>query len=325
MIHYVKNNSDTWLALPWKQYERNTLRLQKRIYKASQMDNPAKVLKLQQLMFASYQTRMLAIRQVTQLNQGKKMAGIDGKKELSNAERFELEKELHLNAKNWKHCPLREVAIPKSNGSQRILKIPTMKDRAWQCVIKMVIEPAHEAKFHEKSSKKPRFFIGFRPGRGTHDAQKRLFLNLSSRANGKVKKVIELDIEKCFDRINHQTLLDKIDAPKRLKTLLARCFKVGVHPGYPKHGTSQGGVVSPFLANIALNGIETIHPSIRYADDMIFILKPHDNENQILDHIETFLKSRGMNISEKKTRITAATKGFDFLGWHFKRPQRWPI
>jgi RNA-directed DNA polymerase len=91
-----------------------------------------------------------------------------------------------------------------------------------------------------------------------------------------------------------------------------------VNPEFPEQGTPQGGVVSPLLANIALNGIEDIHQSVRYADDMVIILKPEDSAEKILDRISQFLTERGMKVSEKKTRLTATTDGFDFLGWHFK-------
>jgi len=79
-----------------------------------------------------------------------------------------------------------------------------------------------------------------------------------------------------------------------------------------------GGVVSPLLANIALNGIEDIHQSVRYADDMVFVLKPNDNAELILEKISQFLAERGMKVSEKKTKLSRTTDGFDFLGWHFK-------
>jgi RNA-directed DNA polymerase len=88
--------------------------------------------------------------------------------------------------------------------------------------------------------------------------------------------------------------------------------------GFPDQGTPQGGVVSPLLANIALNGIEEIHQSVRYADDMVIILKPNDDADAILNRISEFLAQRGMNVSERKTNITSTTDGFDFLGWHFK-------
>lgn len=304
--------SENWLALPWNRFQREHYRLQKRIYEASRKQDLANVINLQRLLLNSYYARMLAIRQVTQLNNGKgTAAGIDGKCGLTNRERFQLERELAQKAKNWKHQGLRKVAIPKSNGKTRILKIPTISDRAWQCLIKQVLEPAHEASFHERS-------YGFRPGRGTHDVQKYLFLNLKSNANGQTKRVIELDIEKCFDRINHQAILDKVIGPQCVKKSLQFCLKMGIDPDYPKQGTPQGGVVSPLLANIVLNGIESIHPSVRYADDMIYILKPKDDEKKVLEKIHDFLDQRGMKISQAKTKITATTSGFDFLGWHFK-------
>ncbi len=112
--------------------------------------------------------------------------------------------------------------------------------------------------------------------------------------------------------------MERLIAPSGIKTGIYRCLKAGVNPEFPEQGTPQGGVVSPILANIALNGIEDIHQSIRYADDMVFILKPKDNAIGILDRISQFLAQRGMNVSEKKTKLTASTQGFDFLGWHFK-------
>jgi len=112
--------------------------------------------------------------------------------------------------------------------------------------------------------------------------------------------------------------MERLIAPKGIKTGIFRCLKAGVNPEYPEQGTPQGGVASPLLANIALNGIEEIHNSVRYADDMVIILKVQDNAKAILDKISQFLADRGMKVSEKKTKLTASTDGFDFLGWHFK-------
>jgi RNA-directed DNA polymerase len=123
--------------------------------------------------------------------------------------------------------------------------------------------------------------------------------------------------------------MDNLIAPSGLKLGIFRCLKAGTNIGFPDQGTPQGGVVSPLLANIALNGIESIHkyrdqgnrwkePSIRYADDMVIILRPQDDAKAIQERISEFLATRGMNVSEKKTKLTAATDGFDFLGWHFK-------
>jgi RNA-directed DNA polymerase len=332
MIRHSRHTSESWKALPWKKFRRNLFRLQKRVYKAVQVGDKRKARLLQKLILKSTSARFLAIRQVSQLNAGKKTAGIDGKKSLSFEERFNLEELLRMNSGNWKHQGLREIPIPKKDGTTRMLKIPTIADRAWQCLAKYALEPAHEATFHARS-------YGFRTGRSAHDAQMYIFNNLRSKANGIEKRVIELDIEKCFDRINHSAIMDELIAPKSLKLGIFRCLKSGVKPEFPEQGTPQGGVVSPLLANIALNGIESIHryheirgyrittktssssiiePSVRYADDMVIILRPEDDATEILERISEFLRKRGMNVSQKKTKVTAATDGFDFLGWHFK-------
>ncbi|MEH1851638.1 MAG: reverse transcriptase domain-containing protein [Nostoc sp.] len=332
MIRHSYKTSESWKALPWKKFRRNLFRLQKRVYKAVQVGDKRKARSLQKLILKSTSARFLAIRQVSQLNAGKKTAGIDGKKSLTFSERFYLEELLRAKSGDWKHQGLREIPIPKKDGTTRMLKIPTIADRAWQCLAKYALEAAHEATFHARS-------YGFRTGRSAHDAQKYIFQNLNSYANGIEKRVIELDIEKCNDLINHSAIMGELIAPKGLKLGIFRCLKSGVNPEFPEQGTPQGGVVSPLLANIALNGIESIHrynkkqgyritdktpasditePSIRYADDMVIILRPEDDATEILERISEFLRKRGMNVSQKKTKITAATDGFDFLGWHFK-------
>ena len=319
--HIEKLDSESWINLPWKQFLKDLFRLQKRTYKAVRKGDTAKAQSIQKLIMRSRAARFLAIRQVTQLNNGKKTAGIDGKLALDFKERFQLEQELKEKATNWKHQGLRSIPIPKKDGSKRILKVPTISDRAWQCLTKFALEPAHEATFHERS-------YGFRIGRSAHDAQKILFLNLKSNSKGYQKRVIELDISKCFDRISHSSIMKRLIAPKAIKLGIFRCLKAGVNPEFPEQGTCQGGVVSPLLANVALNGIEKIgehringrytSKCVRYADDMVFFLKPKDNATQILDEIKEFLAERGMEISERKTKITASTDGFDFLGWKFQ-------
>ena len=139
------------------------------------------------------------------------------------------------------------MPIPKQDGTTRMLKVPTMADRAWQCLAKYALEPAHEATFHARS-------YGFRTGRSAHNAQKYLFDNLRSTCNGINKRVIELDIEKCFDRINHSAIMDRLIVPRELKLGIFRCLKAGTNVEFPDQGTPQGGVCSPLLANIALNG-----------------------------------------------------------------------
>ena len=319
MTHNI-SYSDNWEFADWKGFQKVLFRLQRRIFKAIKDGDKAKAKRLQKLVLTSHSARMLAIRQVTQLNTGKKTAGIDGKKSLTFKERFQLEDTLKQHTKTWRHQGLREIPIPKKDGTKRILKVPTIADRAWQCLVKYAIEPAHEATFHARS-------YGFRPGRGTHDAQKILQLNLRSNKNGINKRVLEIDIEKCFDRISHKAILDRVIAPEFITGGLRQCLKSGTNPQFPNQGTPQGGVISPLLANIALNGIEKIgeykkkgyiyQTCIRYADDMVFILKPEDSAKKILAKVEEFLVERGMNVSQKKTKVTASTDGFNFLGWKF--------
>ena len=302
--------SELWKKVKWKKLRKNLFRLQRRLFKAIQAGDKRRARNLQKLILKSHAARLLAVRQVSQLNAGKKTAGVDGVKSLNFKQRFALAERL-LKANEWKHSKPREISIPKKDGTTRMLKVPTLADRAWQCLVKYVLEPAHEALFHANS-------YGFRPGRSAHDAQKKIFCNLRSQSKGYEKRILELDIEKCFDRINHTSIMERVIAPNAIKLGLWRCLKAGVNPEFPEQGTPQGGVVSPLLANIALDGIENIHQSIRYADDMVFILKPKDDAEKILKDIEVFLATRGLKVKESKTKLVKSTDGFDFLGWHFK-------
>ena len=329
MVRHSVKTSESWKSLPWKKFRANLFRLQRRVFKAVQVGDKRKAKSLQKLILKSFAARFLAIRQVTQLNAGKKTAGIDGKTALTYEERFNLE--LLLRQRDWYHNKLRQIPIPKKDGSIRYLKVPTIADRAWECLAKYALEPAHEATFHEHS-------YGFRTGRSTHDAQQQVFANLRSTSNGITKRILELDIEKCFDRINHSAIMDNLIAPQRLKTGIFRALKAGINPEFPELGTPQGGVVSPLLANIALNGIEKLHQyhgtkgrkitpntpekdiknaCVRYADDMVFFLRPQDDADKLLEKISQFLAEKGLKVSKKKTKLTASTDGFDFLGWNF--------
>jgi group II intron reverse transcriptase/maturase len=315
-------DSQSWKELPWKKFQRHLFGLQNRLFKAAEIGNTKKIKSIQKLIARSNSIRYISIRQVTQLNSGKKTAGIDGKISLSEKEKMLLAKELQKGWSNWKPNALKSVQIPTKNGKTRIVKISTIRDRAWQCLAKNVIEPAHEAFFHERS-------YGFRPGRSCHDAQKFLHQNLNSNIYDREKEAIEvieleLDIKNCFDRINHNSLMTKIIAPGTIKLGLFRSLKIGLHPEFPDQSLqnilqeSKEGMIGPLLANIMLNGIEKIHKSVRYADDMIFIIKKEENKEEILNKISEFLIENGLKINLDKTKITSTKTGFNFLGWHFQ-------
>jgi RNA-directed DNA polymerase len=216
------NPVDKWKSIPWRKLRKIVFRLQVRIFKAQKNENKKLVRKLQKLLLSSKAAKLLAIRQVTQLNMGKKTAGVDGKKALEPAQRLALFEMLVQNWKQWKHQPLKRVYIPKADGTRRGLGIPTISDRAYQCLLKYALEPSAEAMFNAHS-------YGFRPGRSCHDVQKRLFSNLNSaQANGKSKRILELDIEKCFDQIDHKFLIQSVQLPQAAKQGIFRAIKAGV-------------------------------------------------------------------------------------------------
>jgi RNA-directed DNA polymerase len=134
MIGHSRNASESWKSLNWKKFRRDLFRLQKRVYKAVSVGDMQKARSLQKLIIKSRAASLLAVRQVTQLNAGKKTAGIDGKASLNFEERLTLGNELSANVNTWNHQGLKEVLIPKKDGTTRILKVPTIVDRAWQCL-----------------------------------------------------------------------------------------------------------------------------------------------------------------------------------------------
>ncbi len=216
-----KTASDNWKALPWKKFQKVVFRLQIRIFKAQRNGDHKLVRKLQKLLLNSKAAKYLAVRQVTQLNQGKATAGIDGKTALNCKQRMQLAEQLQTSWKNWEHQKLRRVNIPKKDGTKRKLGIPTIGDRAYQSLLKYALEASAEATFHANS-------YGFRPGRSCHDAQKMIFQHLNASHRGWEKNIVELDIEKCFDRISHETILNRVELPKAAIKGLRRAIIAGV-------------------------------------------------------------------------------------------------
>lgn len=209
------DTKNAWRDVNWAKVQRQVFKLQKRIYQAAESGQDAKVRRLQRLLVKSYYARLLAVRCVTQDNQGKRTAGVDGVVVISPKQRFDLAKEIKGNVKAK---PLRRVWIPKpGRDEKRPLGIPTIRDRAKQALIKSALEPEWEAKFEGTS-------YGFRPGRSTHDAIARIYLSINKGGY----YVLDADIAKCFDRINHEHLLSKIHCPSRLKRDIKQWLKAGV-------------------------------------------------------------------------------------------------
>ena len=241
------NPNIKWRDINWKQVEIRVFKLQKLIYRASSRGEISKMRKYQKLLTKSYYARLLAVRRVTQDNRGKKTAGVDGIKNLPPMQRFNLVD--FLNKRHLKASPTRRVWIPKpGQDEKRPLGIPTIYDRALQALVKIGMEPEWEARFEPNS-------YGFRPGRSTHDAIESIY----NAIHLKTKYVLDADISKCFDRINHDALLRKIGKTP-YRQLIKQWLKSGVfeHKQFSDtvEGTPQGGIISPLLANIALHGME---------------------------------------------------------------------
>jgi len=219
--------SETWNSVPWKKLEQHCFRIQKRIYRASQRGNQRAVHKLQKLLMKSEAARLLAVRRVTQENQGKKTAGVDGVKSVRPKERLLMAR--HIHPTYWKHIkaqPVRRVWIPKPGKSEkRPLGIPTVFERARQCLAKLALEPEWEARFEPNS-------YGFRPARSAQDAIGAIFNGIRFKA----KYVLDADLKACFDHINQEALLNKLHT----YTVMKQTIK-----GWLKAGVLENGVFAP--------------------------------------------------------------------------------
>lgn len=321
-------HTEDWQSLPWKRFQRNVFRLQQRIYRAARRGDQKRVHSLQRLLLRSYSARCLAVRQVTQENRGKRTPGVDGVASLTPPQRRTLVHTLrHLN--HWQVNPIRRVYIPKPGKTEkRGLGIPTMRDRAAQALVKLALEPEWESRFEPNA-------YGFRPGRSTHDACEAIFNYIRL----KPKYVLDADIEKCFDRINHDALLTKLHAIPPIQRLVRQWLKAGILENgellFPEAGTPQGGVLSPLLANIALHGLEAAIVQatpkkekaalIRYADDFVILHPDLATLNRLKTEAETWLASMGLRLKPAKTHIIHTLHkhegqvGFDFLGFHVRQ------
>lgn len=183
MGYFIFLSTYSWNFLSWENSLKNLYRIQKRLYKLSYAGDFKVLLLLQKILLNSNFARLLAIREVTQVDLYKKIAGIDGKTSLTFTERFELCEFLKNNFNNWKPQNMKKISFLTNDLKLSYFKIPTISDRVWQCFLKFSIEPIHEALFSP-------FNFGFRNGHTIHDIQKILFLNLGKQSLGFQKRLL---------------------------------------------------------------------------------------------------------------------------------------
>jgi len=315
-----------WSCVDWRKADRIVRNLRHRIFRATQANDRRRVRSLQKLMLRSYSNILMAVRRVTQVNAGKYTPGVDKLVVKTLEARSRLVDHL-TTYQPWKASPVRRVYIPKSNGKQRPLGIPTILDRAIQARVKNALEPEWEARFEGSS-------YGFRPGRSCHDAISKIYL--LARPNKRKKWVVDADITGAFDNIDHEFLLRTLgEVPGR--ELVRQWLKAGVLEDNAFHatslGTPQGGVISPLLLNIALHGMEAAlevktdkrgqitgkRAVVRYADDFLVFCESEADALQVRDRVlPGWLAERGLTLSQEKTRITNLSEGFDFLGFNVR-------
>ena len=327
----ISNEAAEWFAIDWPSVYRNVRRLQVRIVKAMKENRWNKVKALQRLLTHSYSGKALAVRRVTE-NNGKRTPGVD--RIIWKTPEDKIKAVRDLRRREYHPQPLRRVYIPKKSDrtAKRPLGIPTMIDRSQQALHLLALDPVVETAADKNS-------YGFRQHRSCADAIAQCFITLSHAPH--TQWILEGDIKACFDQISHDWLLANVPMDR---TILQKWLKSGYMDKHVLHetteGTPQGGIISPALANYALDGLERLlrkkFPEgtrlkslggksasvnfIRYADDFVITSKSKEIlEGKVQPVVEQFLQQRGLELSPKKTVITHVEKGFDFLGQNVRR------
>jgi RNA-directed DNA polymerase len=304
----------TWKAIDWPRIRQEVRRLQMRIAKATQAGKHHRAQALQWLLTHSRSAKLLAVHRVT-TNRGAKTPGVDNV--IWRNDKQKLQAAFNLKRHGYRPRPLRRHYIPKPNGKLRPLSIPTMHDRAMQALYALALAPIAE-------TLADRYSYGFREGRRCADALEQCFTILSQRASA--PWILEGDIRACFDEISHEWLLEHVPMDKQMLRAWLKAGYWEKEQLFPTQaGTPQGGLISPLLANLVLDGMEQAVKAVaqrgdkvnfvRYADDFVTTGATREIlEQKAKPALTAFLTPRGLELSEQKTVITHIQTGFNFLG-----------
>jgi RNA-directed DNA polymerase len=316
--HTDKELARQWNAIDWDNVSSDVNRLQTRIAKATQEGKWNLVKRLSYLLTHSYSAKLLAVWTVMQ-NKGRRTPGVD--RVLWTSASDKMRAVLSLTDRQYRAQPLRRIYIPKpGKTTKRPISIPTMYDRAMQALYALALQPIAETTADARS-------FGFRLFRSTQDASAYAFTCLAKKTSA--QWILEGDIKGCFDNIAHDWLMENIPMDR---SVLAQFLKAGYifeETLFPTdQGTPQGGIISPILANMTLDGIEELLAArfpgmkvhfIRYADDFLVTVPTKETAEEVRDVIQEFLAERGLELSMEKTVITHINEGFDFLGYKFRK------
>lgn len=312
--------AQNWNRVNWVAVNALVSRMQMRIAKSIRQCRWGRAKALQRLLSRSFYARLLAVKRIMS-NKGSRTAGIDGVVWNSTAQYWNAA--ILLRVSGYRAQPLRRIYIPKANGKKRPLGIPTLHDRAMQELFAIGLRPIAETTGDPHS-------YGFREKRSLHDAIQMCFHSLSGRNHA--QWILEADIKACFDQISHEWLLENVLLPRQVLRQWLNCGYIESSTLFPTEaGTPQGGIISPILCNLALDGLQEVISIgrskrrrklnfVRYADDFIVTGASREYlQDELLPALRSFLRERGLELSEEKTAITHINDGFNFLGFNVRK------